>query len=97
VRSQIASGQHFPGYEQQQWVRIQNNQSARWSDLIDLWRAYNAHLIHVAECISEEGQCATCQVEVGGEATLTGLFVDYVDHLKHHLRKMLDRWESEPV
>jgi hypothetical protein len=23
VRGQIASGQHFPGYEQEQWVRIQ--------------------------------------------------------------------------
>src|SRR5262249_53193436 len=25
---------------------------------------------------------------------LAGLFVDYVDHLEHHLRKMLGRWES---
>lgn len=97
VRGQIASGQHFPGYEQQQWVRIQNYQSARWSDLIDLWRAYNAHLIHVAECMSGEGQRATCQVGNGGEVTLAGLFVDYVDHLEHHMRKMLGQWESEPV
>ena len=26
VRGQIASGQDFPGYEQEQWVRIQNYQ-----------------------------------------------------------------------
>src|SRR5437762_13984687 len=38
VRGQIASGQNFPGYEQEQGVRIQGYQSARWSDLIDLWR-----------------------------------------------------------
>src|SRR5262249_23223854 len=62
VRGQIASGQHFPGYEQEQWVRIQGYQSARWSDLIDLWRAYNTHLLHVAACMSEEGQRATCRV-----------------------------------
>ena len=35
-------------------------------------------------------------VRVGGgaEVTLAGLFVDYVDHLEHHLRKMLGRWEG---
>src|SRR6516225_2439299 len=94
VRGQIASGQHFPGYEQEQWVRIQGYQSARWSDLIDLWRAYNTHLLHVAECMTEEGRRATCQVGGGAEVTLAGLFVDYVDHLEHHPRKMLGQWRA---
>lgn len=97
VRGQIEGGQDFPSYEQEQWVRIQQYQTARWSDLIDLWRTYNTHLLHVAECMSEEGQRATCRVEGGGEITLAGLFVDYVDHLEHHLRKMLGRWGSEAV
>lgn len=97
VRGQITSGQHFPGYEQEQWVRIQRYQSARWSDLIDLWRGYNTHLLHVAECMSVEGQRATCRVGGGAEVTLVELFVDYVDHLEHHLRKMLGQWESEPT
>lgn len=58
VRGQIASGQEFPGYDQEQWVRLQSCQSAHWADLIDLWRAYNTHILHVAECMSEEGQRA---------------------------------------
>jgi hypothetical protein len=70
------------------------SQSARWSDLIDLWRAYNTHLLHVIGCMTEEGRRATCRVGGGPEVTLAGLFVDYVDHLEHHLRKMLGRWES---
>jgi hypothetical protein len=94
VRGQLASGQDFPGYEQEQWVRIQNYQAARWTDLIDLWRAYNTHLLHVVGCMSEEGQRATCRVKGGAEVTLAGLFVDYVEHLEHHLRKMFGRWES---
>jgi len=97
VRGQIAAGQEFPGYEQERWVRIQNYQAARWSDLIDLWRAYNTHILHVAECMSEEGRRATCRVGGGEEVTLAGLFVEYVDHLEHHLRKMLGRWQSEPT
>jgi DinB superfamily len=95
VRGQIAARQDFPRYEQEQWVRIQKYQSARWNDLIDLWRAYNTHLIHVAECMSEEGQSATCRVGGGSEVTLAWLFVDYVDHLEHHLRKMLGQWPGE--
>lgn len=86
---QTAPGQNFPGYEQERWVR--------WADLIDLWRAYNTHILHVVGCMSEEGKCATCRVGGGAEVTLAGLFVDYVDHLEHHLRKMLGGWESEPT
>ena len=97
VRGQLASGQDFPRYEQEQWVRLQGYQSARWLDLIDLWRAYNTHLLHVIECMTEEGRRATCRVGSGAEVTLAGLFVDYVDHLEHHLRKMLGRWESKPT
>jgi hypothetical protein len=94
VRGQLASGQDFPGYQQEEWVRVQGYQSARWPDLIDLWRAYNTHLLHVAERMTEEGRRATCRVGGGTEVTLAGLFVDYVDHLEHHLHKMLDRWEG---
>jgi hypothetical protein len=95
VRGQIASGQDFPRYDQEAWVRVQGYQSARWQDLIDLWRAYNTHLLHVADSMSEEGRRATCRVGGGDEVTLAWLFVDYVDHLEHHLRKVLGRWESE--
>ena len=93
VRGQISSMQVFLGYEQEQWVRIQHYQTARWNDLIDLWRAYNMHQLHVAECMSEEGQHAVCRVGTGAEVTLAELFVDYVAHLDHHLRKMLGGWE----
>ena len=44
--------------------------------------------------MSEEGKRATCRVGGRAEVTLAGLFVDYVDHLEHHLRKMLGRWEG---
>jgi hypothetical protein len=43
-----------------------------------------------------DGGGPACYLSVGGgaEVTLAALFVDYVDHLEHHLRKMLGRWES---
>jgi hypothetical protein len=97
VRGQIASGQVFPGYEQEQWVRVQHYQTARWSDLIDLWHSYNRHLLHLFERMPDEGRRATCRVGAGNEVTLAELFVAYVDHLEHHLRKMLGEWESKTV
>jgi hypothetical protein len=97
VRGQIASGQEFPGYEQEQWVRVQDYLGVHWPDLIDLWRAYNTHILHVGSRMSEEGKRATCRVGGDAEVTLAGLFVDYVDHLEHHLCKLLGRWESEPT
>ncbi|VTR95288.1 Uncharacterized protein OS=Haliscomenobacter hydrossis (strain ATCC 27775 / DSM 1100 / LMG 10767 / O) GN=Halhy_0781 PE=4 SV=1: DinB_2 [Gemmata massiliana] len=92
VRGQLAAGQDFPRYEQERWVRVQNYQGARWADLIDLWRAYNTHLLHVAENMSTEGRRATCRVGGAAEVTLEWLFTDYVDHLEHHLRKVLGAW-----
>jgi hypothetical protein len=97
VRGQLAAGQDFPGYAQEEWVRVQGYQAAGWADLIDLWRAYNTHLLHVAGRMTEEGRRATCRVGGGAEVTLAALFVDYVDHLEHHLRKMLGRWGAEAV
>jgi hypothetical protein len=94
VRGQLQAGQHFPGYEQEGWVRVQGYRAVPWAELIDLWRLYNSHLLRVAEAMTEEARCATCRVSDGPEVTLKWLFVDYVDHLEHHLRKMLGGWES---
>jgi hypothetical protein len=95
VRGQLAGGQDFPRYEQEGWVRVQGYQSARWADLIDLWRAYNTHLLHVTRGMTAPGRQAICRVGGGHEVTLEWLFGDYVDHLEHHLRAMLGRWGSE--
>lgn len=96
VRGQLAPGQEFPRYEQERWVRIQNYQGARWANLVDLWRAFNTHILHIAECMPEEGRRAPCRFSDGEEHTLARLFVGYVDHLEHHLREMLGAWEGGP-
>jgi hypothetical protein len=62
--------------------------------LIDVWRAYNTHLLHVVTVMPEKGQRDTCRVGGGADVTLAGLFVDYVDHLEHQFRAMLGRWDG---
>jgi hypothetical protein len=94
VRGQLQPGQHFPGYEQEGWVRVQQYRSAAWAELIELWRLYNAHLVRVAEAMPEEARRSQCWAGDEGEFTLATLFIDYVDHLEHHLGKMLGSWDS---
>ena len=54
VRAQFTDDLVFPGYEQDQWVNSQHYREASWSDVIQLWSAYNLHLVHVASMIPEE-------------------------------------------
>ena len=89
VRAQIESGLDLPGYQQEKWVQVQNYNTARWSDLVDLWAAYNSHILHIARTMNG---AATCTVNGGNLLTLNELFIDYVDHLEHHLQKLLGTW-----
>lgn len=93
MRAQLSSGNlQFPRYEQEGWVRVQRYQQARWTDLIELWTAYNRHLLHVLSSIPRETLGVTCRIGDGDPLTLAELIEDYVSHLEHHLRKMLGEW-----
>src|SRR5437667_1705911 len=52
VRASLdGSGLTFPGYLQDDWVRMQGYASAPWEQLVDLWAAYNQHLIRVISAL----------------------------------------------
>ena len=96
VRAQFTDDLVFSGYEQNQWVGSQKYSDEPWSDVIQLWSAYNLHLLHVASVIPEDvltkarsphtlDQIAFNLVDKNDPATLEYLIRDYVDHLRHHL------------
>lgn len=100
VLGQIKDDLIFPGYEQNSWVQIQHYQEAPWTQLVELWRAYNLHLLHVMSWAAADKlhhRCTqhslqTIAFETVGEsepATLEYLMKDYVVHLKHHLHQIL--------
>jgi hypothetical protein len=49
VRAQFQDNLIFLGYAQDDWVRVQDYQSADWAELIQLWEQYNFHLARVME------------------------------------------------
>jgi hypothetical protein len=99
VRAQFRDDLDFPGYEQDEWIAAQHYQEASWSRLIELWRLYNLHLLHVVSRIPVEKlrqprrphslhRIAFRLVDENEAATLEYLIRDYVEHLKHHLKQI---------
>jgi hypothetical protein len=89
VKMQIQSGQTLDGYEQNDWVRLQNYQQESWNAIITLWQAYNLHLAHVIEQIPKEALTNTC-VLGGKTLALEFLLKDYLEHMQHHLAQILE-------
>ena len=99
VLAQLKDDLLFAGYEQDGWVRVQQYQKAPWPQLVELWRAYNLHLLHVMSCVPQEKLLNQCTqhslrkiafetVSESEPVTLEYLMKDYVVHLKHHLSQI---------
>ena len=99
VRAQLANDLVFPGYEQDSWVRVQNYNARRWTELLNLWRALNGHVAAVVESMSPETlsrQRTTHNLDViawrtvppDQPATLDYFVRDYIGHLRHHLSQI---------
>jgi hypothetical protein len=89
VRLQLADDLQLPRYEQEGWVRVQHYQSTKWPSLIELWRAYNLHLVRVIRDAAPETLAHTCHVGDGDRVTLQYLMEDYLVHMEHHMKELL--------
>lgn len=107
VRAQFQQDLVFPGYAQDDWVAAQRYQAAPWHRLVDLWRLYNLHLLHLVSVIPEGEltrrrhphslhRIAGKIVEEHVPATLEYLIRDYLGHLKHHLGQIGPAGEAPP-
>ena len=100
VLGQLKDDLLFPGYDQDGWVKTNHYQEAGWPQLVDLWRSYNLHLVHLMAHADNEKMNTPCKLhtlqEIAFKAvpqseavTLEYLMQDYVAHLKHHLNQIL--------
>ncbi|MGB9181141.1 MAG: DinB family protein [Pyrinomonadaceae bacterium] len=100
VRAQFKDDLVFPGYEQNEWVRAQRYKQESWPLLVQLWKAYNLHLLHVMASVPEEilkaeraqhslDKIAWQTVSTDEPTTLEYLMTDYIGHLKNHLNQVL--------
>jgi DinB superfamily len=87
VRLQLQTEISLPGYDQDDWVRLNRYQQRTWDEIVTLWSAYNRHLASVIESL---GDSALGHVwhSPDGDVTLEFIANDYVRHLKHHLKQI---------
>ena len=78
----------FPGYEQDDWVDLQNWAAASWDPMIALWASYNQHIAFLMETIEPKFHSHTITIEGAGPFALGFIMPDYVEHLKHHLKQI---------
>jgi DinB superfamily len=100
VHAQIGDDLAFPGYPQDDFVRVERYGEAPWAELVELWRLYNLHIARVMESAPSSvcrraaarhnfGEIAFRALPESQPATLEWLFADYVAHLEHHLAQVL--------
>ena len=85
VRAQLADALVFPGYEQDNWVAAQRYRNRSWSELVDIWVAFNAQVANAIESVPAEKLSTRCVIGTGDPVTLEFLMQDYLRHLRHHL------------
>ena len=101
VRAQFSDELNFPGYEQEAWVDSQRYQEKDWNELIQLWKLYNRHILHIMKVTPEETRMklrlkhnlhviASDKLSPDEPVTLDWFMRDYVDHMKKHLGQILD-------
>jgi len=76
-------------YNQDKWNEFSFHQHIASNQLITFWVLYNKQLLEIIKRIPAEN--LSRHVKVGEKLlTLEFLIVDYVDHLEHHLKQLID-------
>jgi hypothetical protein len=88
VLLQIEPTLSLPSYRQPDWVRVQHYQDRRWSELVELWIAYNRHLSHIMRHADPQAAEHVWKAP-DGDLALAFLMTDYLRHLRHHLDQIL--------
>jgi DinB family protein len=77
-------------YDQNKWNELNQYQHLDSKHVINLWLIYNQHLLEVIKRIPDEH--LLMEYDTGGakNVTLQYLIEDYVTHLEHHLKQIVN-------
>lgn len=90
VRLQYNKELVFPDYRQDNdlWIAIQNYQDANWQNIVQLWKFYNLHIIHVIQSIDLNKLENYWNDFEGTKITLEQMIEGYLWHLELHLKEI---------
>lgn len=90
IRAQFADDLSLPGYDGEEWVRVQQYQRVAWSQLLTLWHCYNQHLIQVVSCFPTDKLGNKLSIGGGEPVTIQFVIEDYLTHMQSHLKQILN-------
>jgi hypothetical protein len=70
------------------WIAIQNYQSEKWSDLVQLWKYSNIHIVHVINNVNLNKLDNEWTTALNKNVTLKAMIKDYLRHFKLHLSEI---------
>jgi len=90
VRLQYNENLTFPDYTQDNdlWIAIQDYQHTKWSDLVQLWKYYNLHIIQIIKSVDEEKLDNHWTDFEGRKVTLKDMIDGYLWHLHLHISEI---------
>jgi len=79
----------FPDYanlgNNDRWITIQDYQTENWNDLVQLWKYFNKHLVHVIRHVNPDKLDNEWITALGNKVPLRVMIVDYLRHVELHL------------
>lgn len=88
IRAQLENPYTVVRYAQNDWVKLNAWQQLESPWVIELWETYNRQLLEVISRIPEEKLANEC-ISGDDRVTLGWLITDYIDHMEHHLRQIV--------
>ncbi len=90
VRLQYITNSVFPDFRQDNelWIAIQDYQHADWKQIIQLWKFYNYHLIHIIKKSDFNKLDNYWHDFEGTKVTLEQVIEGYLEHLELHIKEI---------
>lgn len=77
-------------YDQNKWNSLNHYGEIDKKQIINLWTIYNQHLLQLIRHIPNENLKMECNTGGKENVTLEWLIEDYVVHMEHHLKQVLN-------
>ena len=96
VRLQIVDELIFPGYgkDNSRWIEIQKYNALNFSDMVLLWKQYNVLVGNIIKEVDESKLGNYWRKSDGDKITLKYLIIDYVRHIKEHIKHFEETLEE---
>lgn len=87
IRLQYNENLTFPDYTQDndRWIAIQDYQHVDWKNLVQLWMAFNLHMVHLIKSIDKSKLHNSWIDFEGNKVTLEDMVKGYPSHLNLHI------------